>query len=316
MGEPRAGDIVDGYRLEAILARGAMSIVFRVRSLADGQEHALKLPRGRFVDDAVLAERFRREEQTCLRLRLPGVVKAYPVPRRSRPYLLLELIGGELLRDRLRRAGRLPIDEARGIAISIAEVLDGLHRESVVHRDLKPEHVFLLAQGGVKLIDFGLAFDRRLGELTDPRLSGELGTPEYLAPERLRGLRGDARADLYSLGCILYEMLTGRLPFGGDGAPPLDEKATRDPPRPRRLRPEIPPAIEHATLAALAREPHARPESAFELREMLAHPESLVVREDGLREPRLPAAVRVLAGTAGLAALWAAFWWLGRSLGR
>src|SRR5262249_17472503 len=150
------------------------------------------------------------------RLSHPAVIRVLKPKEKSRLYMVLEYVHGTLLRDRLTREHQLPVDDAVHIAIRIADALRYLHDHGVVHRDLKPENVMLTLDGGVKLIDFGIAHDETLRKITWSGLSQSVGTPDYMAPEQLKGRGGDARTDLYALGVVLYEMLTGVVPFHGE----------------------------------------------------------------------------------------------------
>jgi serine/threonine-protein kinase len=153
-----------------------------------------------------------------------------------------------------------------------------------VHRDLKPENIMLTLDGGVKLLDFGIALDTTLRKLTWSGLSQSVGTPDYMAPEQIKGKRGDARTDLYALGVILYEMLTGVVPFHEESLyAAMRKKVETLPVPPRQLRPEIDPALEEVVLHALEPDPEDRFESAFEMREALKHPSSVVSRTRAAR---------------------------------
>ena len=221
---------------------------------------------------------------------------------KTRLYLAMELVDGESLRERLAREGKLPIAEAVRIAGAIADVLDYLHRQGIVHRDLKPENVMLLRDGRLKLLDFGIALDATQQRIDWSGLSQTVGTPDYMAPEQLRGKPGDARTDLYALGAILYEMLTGQVPFPGDEG--AHAKLHEDPPSLRALRPAIPPALETVVLQALARDPERRPGTALELRDQLAHPASVVTQAvrapSGLAARLGPRAMLLVGLGAGL----------------
>jgi serine/threonine-protein kinase len=206
----------------------------------------------------------------------PAILKVLRPKEKSRVYLVMEYVEGELLSERLRREKRFPLPTAIALAKQIADALIYLHQHNVVHRDLKPANIMIQPNGQVKLIDFGIALDTTLRKLTWGRLSQAVGTPDYMAPEQIKGLHGDDRTDVYGLGAILYEMLTGEVPFSSNTIhAAMRAKMQEDPTPPRRLRYEISPQLEEIVLCALEREPQDRFESAFELREALEHPESI-----------------------------------------
>ena len=318
MAEVQPGQVLDQYQVGDVIARSGMATIFRARDLESGRAVVLKVPHIQFEADLVFHQRFEREEAIGLNLDHPGVIRVLRPKEKSRVYIAMELVEGELLRDHLRRESRLPIKDAVDIAIKIADVLVHLHDHHVIHRDLKPENIMLLADGSVKLMDFGIAVDTTQGKITWGGLSQSVGTPDYMAPEQIKGHRGDLRTDLYSLGCILYEMLTGRLPFPNENIyAAMHAKAESIPAAPRGLRPEISPQLEEVVLSLLERDPANRPESALEVREKLAHPASVVLTDRIQRsEPRVPAAARLAAALLGLALLWGAFWWVAGSLAK
>jgi eukaryotic-like serine/threonine-protein kinase len=284
MGELAPGQTLDQYRLDEVIARSGMATIFAARDLESGRSVVLKVPHLQYESDIVFHDRFLREEEIGLRLHHPAVIRAFRPKEKSRVYIVLEYVHGELLRARLKREGRLPIDEAVKIAVRIADALRYLHDHAVVHRDLKPENIMLSLDGGVKLLDFGIALDTTLRKLTWGSLSQSVGTPDYMAPEQVKGKRGDARTDLYALGVILYEMLTGVVPFHEDSLyAAMRKKVETLPVPPRQLRPEIDPAIEEVVLHALEPNPEDRFESAFEMREALVHPSSVVSRTRAAR---------------------------------
>ncbi len=311
MPEVEPGQTLDGFAIEDVLARSGMATIFRARDVATGEPVALKVPYLQYESDIVFHERFRREEEIGLKLHHPSIVRLKRPEHKSRMYLAMEFVEGELLRDRMKREKRLPIEAAVALAIQLCDVLTYVHDQGIVHRDLKPENVMLTPGGGLKIMDFGIAFDTTQRKMTWGRFSQSVGTPDYMAPEQIHGQRGDLRCDLYSVGAILYEMLTGQPPYTGDNVyAVLREKVERDPLPPRALRPEIPEPLEETILWALERSPGARPETAFELRESLAHPQSVVSEHradrqrpalDGQRARR---AKQVLKALAAYVLLW------------
>jgi len=310
MGEPAPGEKLDQYELLAVVARSGMATIFRARDRDNGHTVALKVPHLEYASDLVFHRRFEREEAIGQRLAHPTVIKVLRPRAKSHLYLVMEYVDGELLRERLRGEGRLPIATAIELGIKIADALVYLHGQGVVHRDLKPENIMLTADGGVKLMDFGIAFDATQGDLTWSGLSPSVGTPEYMAPEQVRARHGDERTDLYSLGVILYEMLTGKVPWSGDSAQQvMHAKLEEDPTPPRALRPEIPPALEEVVLHALERRPERRPESALELREALAHLDSTNRAARLRRARRLPRWARALVRIGGAAAAYGLLFW-------
>jgi serine/threonine protein kinase len=276
MAELSPGETLDQYKLIDIIARSGMATVFRAQDLENGHIVALKVPYLEYEADLVFHERFVREEQIGQRLDHPAIIKVLRPKDKSRVYLVMEYVEGELLSQRLRREKRFPLPTAIALAEQLADALIYLHQHNVVHRDLKPANIVIQPNGQVKLIDFGIALDTTLRKMTWGRLSQAVGTPDYMAPEQIKGSRGDGRTDVYSLGAILYEMLTGEVPFSGNNVhAAMQAKMQEDPTLPRRWRPEISPQLEEIVLCALEREPQDRFESAFELREALEHPKSI-----------------------------------------
>jgi len=287
------GDMLDHYRIEATVARGGMSTLFRATDLADGKQVAIKLPHAELESDAVLLERFRREQQIGEELDHPGVVKTY-AGERSANYMVIEWVQGRLLRDLLNdscqsQACRLPVDRAVKIALGICEALDYMHKHGVVHRDLKPENIMVLADDRIKIIDFGIAMKEDARRLTFAELSPTLGTPDYIAPEQVKGQRGDQRSDIYALGIMLYEMLTGQVPFSGPNPfAVMNERVLNDPKPARKLNPQITPELGEILVRSLEREPRHRYQTASEMAWELEHQE-LVGVEDSGRRPSLGA---------------------------
>jgi serine/threonine-protein kinase len=234
------------YRLDAQIGAGGMSTVYKAFDLTLERPVAVKLMHREIASDSDQLERFRREAKAVARLghaHIVGVIDAGE--DEGRPYIVLEYVEGETLKARIRRMGRLPIDEAVAYAIEIARALGCAHANAIVHRDIKPQNVLIDAEGSAKVTDFGIARSLQDEGLTaDGRV---LGTTDYVSPEQALGHDVDGRSDIYSLGVVLYEMLTGAVPFQGENQVSVAMKHVReDLPDIQRRRPEV-----SATLASV-----------------------------------------------------------------
>jgi eukaryotic-like serine/threonine-protein kinase len=272
------GDMLDHYRIDAVAARSGMSVLYRATDLENGVQVAIKVPHPEMQSDPVLSERFKREEEIGQSLDHPGVVKTFHDGERSRVYMVLEWVEGRLLRAILNEKTVLPAERAEKITLGICDALDYMHKRGVVHRDLKPENVMVNQDDNVKLIDFGIAMKQDARRLTFVNLSSALGTPDYISPEQVKGQRGDQRSDVYALGIMLYEMLTGRVPFvGPNPLAAMNERLLHDAPSPRGLNPEISPEIEEILYRALERDPRHRYSTAHEMMWDLEHQDQIGV---------------------------------------
>jgi serine/threonine protein kinase len=256
------------YLLEEPIGRGGMASVWRALDTVLERPVAIKRLHARVQGDPELAERFRREAQVVARLSHPHLVHLLDRGEEAgTPYLVFELVEGQNLKARVREHGRLQPEEAARICAQVARALAYAHARGVIHRDIKAHNVLLTDTGEAKLADFGIA--RILGAPEDSSLTATgmlLGTSDYLAPEQAEGGPVDARTDIYSLGIVLYECLTGRLPFTGDGWLAVAMKHVREPlPDPRTLVPDLPPQLAAAALRAAAKEPDRRFQRADEL---------------------------------------------------
>ncbi|NTU84563.1 MAG: protein kinase, partial [Chloroflexales bacterium] len=266
------------YVILSMLGEGGMSRVLLARDERAGRLVALKLLRRH---SAYLAEKFRQEGM--LRLRHPAIAQVLETGRHEgQSYIAIEYIAGASLR-RLLAGGPLPISQALGYAAQILGALDYAHRAGIVHRDLKPENIIVAPERGAVLIDFGIARD--LGAAT-VGIQMLVGTPQYMSYEQVVGLPVDQTSDLYALGIVLYELLTGRVPFDGDEpVAVLLQHQQRDPLPPRRLRPEIPAYVEAAIMRALAKDRSARFADAAAFAEALGYP--ALARERARRDSGL-----------------------------
>jgi len=282
-----AGDLLDHYRLDAVVGRGGMSTLFRATDLRNGRQVAVKVPHPEMESDPVLLERFRREEEIGQQLDHPGVVKTYDGEERSRLYMVIEWVEGRLLRAILNEQRKLPVERAVHFALEMCDALDDMHKHGVVHRDLKPENVMVGAKDHIKLIDFGIAMKEDARRITHATITPALGTPDYISPEQVKGQRGDQRSDIYALGAMLYEMLTGQPPFTGPNPlAVMNERLLNDPAPARELNPEIPPALEEILFRALERDPRHRYSTAHEMAWDLEHQDQVGL-EDSAHRPTL-----------------------------
>lgn len=284
------GDSLDHYRIEAVVSHTHMSVLYRATDLQTGRQLAIKVPNPEMEADPVLLERFKREEEIGGQLEHPGVVKTFNDEERSRLYMVIEWVDGRLLRTVLNEEKKLPIDRATNITLGICDALDYMHKRGIIHRDLKPENVMVMEDDQVKLIDFGIAMKEDARRLTFVNVTSLLGTPDYISPEQVKGARGDQRSDIYSMGIMFYEMLTGRVPYvGPNPLAVMNERVLNDVKAPSELNAEISPELEEILYRALEREPRHRYATASEMMWDLEHQDQVGVEPRGNRP----------AGTAG-----------------
>ena len=265
------GSQLDSYRIEAPVARSGMATIFRATDLRDHRTVALKVPHPDMEADPILFDRFRREAGIGERLCHAGVMRVIEEKDRSRPYIVMEWCEGRLLRQMLN-SGRIPRERAIRIATRILETLEYIHANGVVHRDLKPENIMVDEGDGIKIIDFGIASDAASRRLTYANFTPTLGTPDYISPELVKGKRGDGRSDIYAVGVMLYEMLTGKLPFSGPSPLAVMNDRVRNHPLPPRVAdPTISPQLQEVLYRALERDPRNRYARAQEFQHDLEH---------------------------------------------
>jgi eukaryotic-like serine/threonine-protein kinase len=275
-----AGEELDHYRIEGVAARSGMASIFRATDLRTGHIVAIKVPHPEMEGDPVFFDRFQREQEIGRKLDHPGVMKVLTDGDNSQFYMVMEWVDGRLLRQVLNEEGKLPAERAVKIALGIAEALEYIHTHGVVHRDLKPENIMLDAEDRIKLIDFGIAANVGSRRLTFAKFSQTMGTPDYISPEQVKGKRGDARSDIYALGVMLYEMLTGKAPFTGANAfIIMNDRLLNNPTPPREIDPEISPQLQEIIYRALERDPNQRYPTAHEMILDLQHPDQVGVED-------------------------------------
>ena len=257
-----------------------MASIFKATDMRDGKQVALKVPHFAMEADPALFDRFQREEAIGLALDHPNVMRIYPVEDRSRVYMAMEWLEGKLLRTVMYEVGKMPPERAIKITLGILKALDYIHKNGVVHRDLKPENIMLDPQDNIKLIDFGIASQAGAKRLTYAGFTQALGSPDYISPEQVKGKRGDARSDLYAVGVMLYEMLSGKTPFSGPSPlAVMNDRLINHPLPPREAEPSITPQLQEILYRALEREPKNRYPSAHSFAQDLEHMEQVGVAE-------------------------------------
>ncbi len=249
-----------------------MAEVFRARDIRLDRIVGVKTLRDDLARDQTFQARFRREAQSAASLNHPSIVAVYDtgedmVGNLPVPYIVMEFVDGRTLRDLLRDDRRLLPERAAEITDGVLRALDYSHRNGIVHRDIKPGNVMLTRSGDVKVMDFGIARAVSDSQLTMTQTAQVIGTAQYLSPEQARGERVDARSDLYSTGCLLYELLTGRPPFTGDSPVAIAyQHVKEDPVPPSQVDPEVPPWADAIVLKAMEKDPGDRYQSAGEMR--------------------------------------------------
>jgi eukaryotic-like serine/threonine-protein kinase len=258
------------YEVDSVLGQGGMAKVFRGTDQVLGRTVAIKVLSPQFADDAQFVTRFRREAQSAAALNHPNIVGVFDTGSQGDVhFIVMEYVEGRTLRDVIRSEGPLHPQRAIEIADAVAKALESAHEAGMVHRDIKPGNIMLTSDGEVKVMDFGIARTSTGDTLT--QTAAVLGTASYLSPEQAQGQPVDARSDLYSLGCVLYEMVTGRAPFTGDSPVAIAYKHVKDDPvAPSRINPDVPGDLEAVILKSMAKNPANRYQTAAELRQDLS----------------------------------------------
>ena len=274
-----AGSQIDSYRIEAPVARSGMASIFRATDTRDNRQVALKIPHPDMESDPILFDRFLREAGIGEKLNHPKVMRVFGSEERSRVYMVMEWCEGRLLRQILSE-GRMTHDRAIYIAIGVLDALEYIHANGVVHRDLKPENIMVDAHDNIKLIDFGIACDTAARRLTYANFTATLGTPDYISPEQVKGKRGDGRSDIFSMGVILYEMLSGKVPFSGPSPlAAMNDRLLNHPLPPTVADSSISPQLQEVLYRALERDPKNRYAKAHDFAWDLEHLDQVGVED-------------------------------------
>ena len=257
-----------------------MASIFRATDLNTGRQVAIKVPHPEMESDPVFFDRFHREEEIGQALDHPSVMKVFTDGEHSKIYMVMEWVDGRLLRQILSEKRKLPPERAVRITLGILDALSYIHSHGIVHRDLKPENIMVDGNDNIKLIDFGIAGKEGARRLTFAKLSQVMGTPEYISPEQVKGKRGDARSDIYAMGVMLYEMLTGKAPFQGPNPfAIMNDRLLNNPVPPREIDPSISPQLQEIIYRALERDPKNRYATAREIAHDLEHQDQVGVAE-------------------------------------
>jgi eukaryotic-like serine/threonine-protein kinase len=259
----------DRYEVEGVLGQGGMAKVFKGHDKVLGRPVAVKVLSPQFAGDDQFVTRFRREAKAAAGLNHPNIVSVFDTgSQQDVHYIVMEYVRGRTLRDAIRSEGPILPERAAEIADAVARALGSAHEAGLVHRDIKPGNIMLTSDGEVKVMDFGIARTATGDTLT--QTAAVLGTASYLSPEQAQGQSVDGRSDIYSLGCVLYEMVTGRPPFTGDSPVSIAYKHVKeDPVPPSRLNPDVPQDLEAVIMKAMAKNAANRYQSADEMRQDL-----------------------------------------------
>ncbi|HEY5996832.1 MAG TPA: protein kinase, partial [Candidatus Deferrimicrobiaceae bacterium] len=264
----------DRFDIIEVISRSGMATIFKATDLKTKETVAVKVPFMEFESDPGFYSRFEREEEIGLRLNHPYILRFIPADEhRSRPYIVTEYLRGYTLAHLLNSVRPMPETDAVKLAARICEGLAYMHENGVTHRDLKPQNIMICYDGTVRIMDFGIAKAAEGRRITFAGFTPAVGTPDYMAPEQVKGKRGDARTDIYSLGAMLYEMVVGATPFEGENMfTVMSARVTGDPDAPRKRNPKVSPQVEEIILHAMEREPGNRYATAAAMKTDLDDP--------------------------------------------
>ena len=264
------------YRLLAPLGHGGFASAFLAEDIRSNEKVVIKIPDISQLGDPAIYERFRREMAIGKLLNHPDLPTTVAISEGRPPYLVLKYIQGESLAKILNEKGRFPVDQTVFMVANLLDALYYCHQKGVYHRDLKPENLLLASDGHLKIIDFGIAFMEGAPRVTWRGFSGLMGTPEYMAPEQIKGERGGASTDIYAMGCLTYHLLSGTPPFTGDNPFTIMYQHMTDDPAPLTvILPDLHPGIWASIRRSLRRRKEERYASAQEMADDLRHPEKV-----------------------------------------
>jgi serine/threonine-protein kinase len=273
--ELQPGQTLDGrFVINEVICKTGTATIFKANDLLTTRDVALKAPFFKSELSPTFFSRYARESRIGEQLDHHYLLKFIPVEHRSRPYLVTEYLHGHTLAHLLKSGGPMPENAALRLVSRICEGLSHMHGQGVIHRDLKPHNIMICHDGTIRIMDFGISVSIG-GRFSFAGYAPAMGTPEYIAPEQVKGKRGDSRTDIYSLGAILYEMVTGTIPFAGrdeDVFAAMNARLTGDPVAPRVLNSDLSEQVEEIILHAMERNPGKRYPTALAMKEDLDHP--------------------------------------------
>jgi serine/threonine-protein kinase len=284
------GERFEYFRIEAFVVRTCMTSIYRATDLRSGQLVAIKIPHPELECDPTFYSRFQREIAISKKFKHPNVVHTIDSGDMDQLCIVMEWIDGRFLREILTKEGKLSVERATRIATGVCEALEYIHNLGVVHRDLKPENIMVGEGDSTKLIDFGIAAGEGMRRLTFSKFSNAMGTPDYISPEQIKRKHTEGRSDVYALGVILFEMLTGQTPFNGPNPfAIMNDRLVNDPPSAREINPEISVQMQEILYRAMERDPENRFAGAKEFAAALADLASVEVIDRSARKERKPA---------------------------
>ncbi|HTP64736.1 MAG TPA: protein kinase [Geobacteraceae bacterium] len=283
----------DRFFIVETISRSGMATIFKAVDQKTKETVAVKVPFMQFESDPGFYSRFQREEEIGNHLHHPYILRFIPEEegeQRSRPYIVTEYLRGYTLAHLLNSVRPMPEKDALSIAGRVCEALVYMHEHNVIHRDMKPQNIMILYDGSLRVMDFGIAKSGEGRRITFSGFTPAVGTPDYMAPEQVKGKRGDERTDIYSLGAMLYEMVVGETPFEGENDNMfvvMNARVTGDPAAPRKRNPRVSPQVEEIILHAMERDPAKRYRTTLEMKAELDNPETvrLTGRCDRLQAP-------------------------------